>query len=124
VVLPEGHSHRVLQDKTVVIRGDRIEQVCDDYAGHADVNINAQGRLLSPGFINAHVHTGAATYVRGLCEDRDLLPGSAFYHYVVPLIAVGAANFSLEEFAAVIEWDMLEMMKKGYDYSRRKLRSL
>ncbi len=69
--------------------------------------------MLVPGFINAHVHVGAATYVRGLCEDRDLLPGSAFYHYVVPLIAVGAANFSLEEFAAVIEWDMLEMLKKG-----------
>ncbi len=113
VVVPENDTHRVLRDKTVVIRGDRIEQVCDDYAGHADVKINADGRLLSPGFINAHVHTGAATYVRGLCEDRDLLPGSAFYHYVVPLIAVGAANFSLEEFAAVIEWDMLEMMKKG-----------
>ena len=113
VVVPEKDSHCVLRDKTVVLRGNRIEQICDHYRGHADVRIHADGRLLAPGFINAHVHVGAATYVRGLCEDRDLLPGSAFYHYVVPLIAVGAANFSLEEFAAVIEWDMLEMVKKG-----------
>lgn len=113
VVVPEKNSHTVLRDKTVVLRGDRIWQICDSYAGPADISIHADGRLLAPGFINAHVHVGAATYVRGLCEDRDLLPGSAFYHYVVPLIAVGAANFSLEEFAAVIEWDMLEMLKKG-----------
>ena len=113
VVVPEKNSHTVLRDKTVVLRGDRIAQVCDSFAGPADISIDGDGRLLSPGFINAHVHVGAATYVRGLCEDRDLLPGSAFYHYVVPLIAVGAANFSLDEFAAVIEWDMLEMLKKG-----------
>lgn len=113
VAVPENNSHRVLRDHTVVIRDDRIEQVCERYDGPADTTIHAEGRMLSPGFINAHVHTGAATYVRGLCEDRDLLPGSAFYHYVVPLIAVGAVNFSLEEFAAVIEWDMLEMLKTG-----------
>lgn len=113
VVIPDGNSHRVLRDRTVVICNDRIDAVCERYDGPADRVIHADGRMLSPGFINAHVHTGAATYVRGLCEDRDLLPKSAFYHYVVPLIAVGAANFSLEEFAAVIEWDMLEMLKTG-----------
>ena len=113
VVVPENGSQTVLRDKTVVVRGDRIEQICDRFDGPADTVIDAAGRLLSPGFINAHVHVGAATYVRGLCEDRDLLPGSAYYHYVVPLIAIAAANFSLDEFAAVIEWDMLEMVKKG-----------
>ncbi len=113
VVVPDKQSHRVLRDKTVVLHGNRIEEICDRYEGPVNLAIDAEGRLLAPGFINAHVHVGAATYVRGLCEDRDLLQGSAFYHYVVPLIAVGAANFSLEEFAAVIEWDMLEMLKKG-----------
>ncbi len=113
VIVPENGSQTVLRDKTVVVCGDRIDRICDRYNGPADVTIDAEGRMLSPGFINAHVHTGAATYVRGLCEDKDLLPGSAYYHYVVPLIAVAAANFDLEEFAAVIEWDMLEMVKKG-----------
>jgi cytosine/adenosine deaminase-related metal-dependent hydrolase len=113
VVVPEGRSHCVLRNKTVILQGDRIAEICDRYERPVDVDIDAEGRLLTPGFINAHVHVGAATYVRGLCEDRDLLPGSAFYHCVVPLIAVGAANFSLDEFAAVIEWDMLEMLKKG-----------
>jgi cytosine/adenosine deaminase-related metal-dependent hydrolase len=113
VAVPHNGSQRVLRDQTVVIRGNVIEQVCDRYDGLADVTINAEGRFLSPGFINAHVHVGAATYVRGLAEDRDLIPGSAFYHYVVPLIAVGAANFTEDEFGAVVEWDILEMIKKG-----------
>lgn len=113
VVVPENGTQTVLRNKTVVIEGDRIKEICDHYDGPADRRIKAEGRLLCPGFINAHVHLGAATYVRGLAEDRDLIPGSAFYHYVVPLMTVAYKNFSPEEFSAVMEWDILEMIKKG-----------
>ena len=113
IVVPEGDTQTVVRDGAIVIEGDRIREVCDRYDGPADLRIDAVGKLVSPGFINAHVHSGAAVYVRGLVEDQDLLEGSAFYHYVVPLIAVGAANFSVEEFSAIVEWDILEMVKKG-----------
>jgi 5-methylthioadenosine/S-adenosylhomocysteine deaminase len=113
VLAPDGDTQTVLRDRVIVIEEDRIRDVCDRYDGPADLWINAEGKLVSPGFINAHVHSGAAVYVRGLVEDQDLLEGSAFYHYVVPLITVGAANFSVEEFSAIVEWDMLEMVKKG-----------
>ena len=43
----------------------------------------------------------------------DLLEGAAFYHYAVPLLTVGYQNFTPDEFAAVLEWDLLEMIKKG-----------
>lgn len=113
VAVPENGSQTIVRDKTVIVAGDRIERICDHYDGKPDVVIDAKGRLLSPGFINAHVHVGAATYVRGLCEDQDLLPGSAFYHYVVPLILLASQNFTLDEFSAVVEWDILEMVKTG-----------
>jgi 5-methylthioadenosine/S-adenosylhomocysteine deaminase len=113
VMVPQGETQTLVRDHTVVIEGDRIREVRDHYDGPADRRIDATGKLLSPGFINAHVHSGAAVYVRGLVEDQDLLEGSAFYHYVVPLIAVGAANFTLDEFSAIVEWDILEMVKKG-----------
>jgi len=113
VAVPENGSQTIVRDKTVIVAGDRIERICDHYDGNPDVVIEAKGRLLSPGFINAHVHVGAATYVRGLCEDQDLMPGSALYHYVVPLILLASQNFTLDEFSAVVEWDILEMVKTG-----------
>lgn len=113
VVVPKDGHQTVVRDKTVVIEGDRITAVVDRYDGPVDATLRAGGRLLSPGFINAHVHVGAATYVRGIVEDQDLLPGSAFYHYVVPLMTVGYRNFRPDEFADILEWDVLEMVKKG-----------
>ena len=113
VLVPENGRQAVVTDQAVVIEGDRIAEVTERYDGDADRRIDGRGMLLSPGFINAHVHAGTATYVRGLAEDRDLLEGAAFYHYAVPLLTVGYQSFSPEEFAAVLEWDLLEMIKKG-----------
>jgi 5-methylthioadenosine/S-adenosylhomocysteine deaminase len=56
---------------------------------------------------------GCATYSRGLAEDQDLIANTAFYHYFVPLLTVGNKNFTPDEFAAILEWDILEMVRKG-----------
>ncbi len=113
VIVPHNGSQTVVRDKTVVVQGDHIREICDSYTGPADRRIKAEGRLLSPGFINCHTHAGCATYSRGLAEDHDLLEGSAFYHYFVPLLTVGYKNFTPDEYAALLEWDVLEMLKKG-----------
>jgi len=113
VAVPDNERQTILRNKSVVVEGDRIKQITDRYEGPADLRIQAEGRLLSPGFINGHTHVGAATYVRGIVEDQDLIPGSAFYHYVVPLMTVGYKNFTPDEFSAILEWDILEMVKKG-----------
>lgn len=113
VLVPEGDRQTVVEDKTVVITGDRIGVIADTFEGAVGRRINARGKLVMPGFVNGHVHAGTATYVRGLAEDRDLLEGTAIYHYAVPLLTVGYQNFTPDEFAAVLEWDILELVKKG-----------
>jgi cytosine/adenosine deaminase-related metal-dependent hydrolase len=113
VLVPENGSQTVVRDKTVVVEGDRIKQICDHYEGPADRRIKAEGRLLSPGFINCHTHVGCAVYSRGMAEDRDMPEGSAFYHYFIPLLTIGYKNFRPDELQAMLEWDMLEMIKKG-----------
>ncbi len=113
VVVPENGRQTVVRDHTVVVEGERIKQITDLYKGPADRRIKAEGRLLSPGFINCHTHAGCATYSRGLAEDQDLIEGSAFYHYFVPLLTIGYKNFTVEEYSALLEWDILEMVKKG-----------
>jgi cytosine/adenosine deaminase-related metal-dependent hydrolase len=113
VLIPVNGHQTVARDKTVVVEGDRIREICDHYDGPADRRIKAEGRLLSPGFINCHTHIGCAVYSRGMAEDFDLVEGSAFYHYFVPLLTVGYKHFTKEEYSALLEWDILEMVKKG-----------
>ena len=113
VMVPDHGSQTILRDKTVVVEGDRIKEVSDHYDGPVDLRIKADGRLLSPGFINCHTHVGCATYSRGMAEDRDLVEGSAFYHYFVPLLTIGYKHFTPDELSALLEWDILEMVKKG-----------
>ncbi|AZG07374.1 ethylammeline chlorohydrolase [Pigmentiphaga sp. H8] len=51
-------GHVLYRHACVVYEGDRIVYAGDDYRGEADRVIEAPGCLLSPGFIDTHVHSG------------------------------------------------------------------
>lgn len=57
VVAFEGEGHVVYENGAVVFEGDRVVHAGGPYAGAADVRLSARGHLVSPGFINTHVHT-------------------------------------------------------------------
>ncbi len=57
VVAFNGKSHEVYEAGSVVFEGDRIVHAGPAYTGAADARIAAGGKLVSPGFINTHVHT-------------------------------------------------------------------
>jgi 5-methylthioadenosine/S-adenosylhomocysteine deaminase len=57
VVAFNGKSHEVHEQGSVVYEDDRIVHAGPAYTGPADTTINARGKLVSPGFINTHVHT-------------------------------------------------------------------
>jgi cytosine/adenosine deaminase-related metal-dependent hydrolase len=57
VVAFNGASHEVFEQGSVVFEDDRIVHAGGPYAGPADVRLSARGKLVSPGFINTHVHT-------------------------------------------------------------------
>jgi cytosine/adenosine deaminase-related metal-dependent hydrolase len=57
VVAYRGTSHEVHERGSVVIEDDRILHAGGAYAGAVDTRIDARGKLVSPGFINTHVHT-------------------------------------------------------------------
>ena len=57
VVAFNGTSHEVYEGGSVVFEGDRIVHAGGPYTGSADARVSAQGKLVSPGFINTHVHT-------------------------------------------------------------------
>ncbi|HEU5194462.1 MAG TPA: amidohydrolase family protein, partial [Methylomirabilota bacterium] len=57
VVAFNGTSHEVHEQGSVVYEDDKIVHAGPAYTGPADAKISAKGKLVSPGFINTHVHT-------------------------------------------------------------------
>jgi 5-methylthioadenosine/S-adenosylhomocysteine deaminase len=57
VVAYDGRSHEVHERGSVVVENDKILHAGGPYRGAVDVTISARGKLVSPGFINTHVHT-------------------------------------------------------------------
>src|SRR5215467_14484997 len=57
VVAWNGTGHEVYEQGAVVFDDDRVVHAGGPYTGPADTRISARGKLVSPGFINTHVHT-------------------------------------------------------------------
>jgi 5-methylthioadenosine/S-adenosylhomocysteine deaminase len=57
VVAHNGSSHVVHERGAVVYEGDRIVHAGGAYAAPVDARIDARGKLVSPGFINTHIHS-------------------------------------------------------------------
>jgi cytosine/adenosine deaminase-related metal-dependent hydrolase len=52
-----GTGHEIIPEGSVVIEGDRIKTVGTDKSEAADKVIDARGKIVSPGFVNLHVHS-------------------------------------------------------------------
>jgi 5-methylthioadenosine/S-adenosylhomocysteine deaminase len=72
VVLTCDEAHTVLPSGDVVFDGERIEYVGPHYLGTYDERISGAGRLVLPGLINAHTHSGMSIF-RSLADDDDLM---------------------------------------------------
>ena len=57
VVAWNGARHEVHEEGAVVYEGDRVIHAGGPYSGSVDARMSARGKLVSPGFINTHVHT-------------------------------------------------------------------
>jgi 5-methylthioadenosine/S-adenosylhomocysteine deaminase len=71
VVVTCDEDHAVLLSGDLLMDGDRIAYVGDHYDGAYDVFVDGTGRLVMPGFVNAHTHS-PMTLFRSLADDVDL----------------------------------------------------
>jgi cytosine/adenosine deaminase-related metal-dependent hydrolase len=77
-------AHALLRDGVVVCDDDRITGVGSSYSGRADLEIDARGKLVSPGLIDTHVHVGTrATHRLIVDSGRKDLYGQPFLHWVL-----------------------------------------
>jgi 5-methylthioadenosine/S-adenosylhomocysteine deaminase len=72
VVVTCDEQHTIYDPGDVLYEGEWITFVGSRYDGPYDVRIPATGKLLMPGLINAHTHSGMSI-LRSLADDADLL---------------------------------------------------
>jgi cytosine/adenosine deaminase-related metal-dependent hydrolase len=108
-----GPAPRLLPRTDLVIENGVVATLEPEFRGRYDEELDATDCLVAPGFINAHVHPGATPRSRSMAEDFAIAPGAAFYHAVAPTLRLGLEEMTRQEFAEVMEWDLLAMLRGG-----------
>jgi cytosine/adenosine deaminase-related metal-dependent hydrolase len=73
----EREQHTLVRDGELVFEGNRILHVGQGFEGRVDRVIDAKGKLVSPGFIDTHVHSGHRA-------SHRLITGSRFSKFPFP----------------------------------------
>ena len=97
----------------LVIEDGVIAAIEPDFAGAADVELDATSALVLPGLFNSHLHPGGSPLIRGIAEDMELPPNGAFFHNTAAVLGLGRSELSLEEYQSLIEWDCVAMLAGG-----------
>src|ERR1700726_3987216 len=58
IVAHERGKHALIRDGEVVFEGNKILHVGRGFEGRVDKTVDAAGKLVAPGFIDTHVHSG------------------------------------------------------------------
>jgi 5-methylthioadenosine/S-adenosylhomocysteine deaminase len=85
IVGHEHGEHRLLRDGVLVYENDRIIHLGPDFDGPVDAVIDAKGKLVIPGFIDTHVHSGHRASHRLITDTgRPIYYGQPFLEISVP----------------------------------------
>jgi len=108
-----GTNPRVLERQDLVIQNGVVASIEPNFRGRSDLDVDAGGALVVPGFINAHVHAGCTPHIRGMTEDEPIPKEGAYYHALGAILTLGYQHLAHDEFAALMEWDAIAMLLGG-----------
>lgn len=85
IVGHENGHHTLIKDGVLVYEDQRIVHVGQSYDGAVDHTIDAHGKLVCPGFIDTHVHSGHRASHRLISDTgRPMYYGQPFLEISVP----------------------------------------
>lgn len=108
-----GRSHEILKDGMVVIDGSSVSFVGFSCAEPVDRVIDAKGKLVSPGFVNTHIHASSNVGDYFLSDpDKVDYFGSNYLTFLTP--RKGAKGpVGLESFRVGGKFSLLQAIKNG-----------
>lgn len=84
-VVGYDRGHQLIPNGSVVFEGDRLIHVGREFEGSVDRTVDARGKLVSPGFINSHLHAAVNSAQTVFIADGKLdYFGSNFIGYAAP----------------------------------------
>jgi 5-methylthioadenosine/S-adenosylhomocysteine deaminase len=69
LVVEQDGRHELLENASVLIKGDRIVRVSQERIAGSYTRVDAKRHIVTPGFISGHTHACTATPTRGLIEN-------------------------------------------------------
>ena len=85
IVGHERGEHQLIRDGVVVYEGNTILHIGKSFEGHVDQTIAARDKLVAPGFIDTHVHSGHRASHRLITDTgRPMYYGQPFLEISVP----------------------------------------
>ena len=85
VVGYDGRGHELIPNGAVVFENDRVVHVGRGFEGAVDRTVDARGKLISPGFVNCHLHASVnAGQTVFIADGKTDYFGSNFIGYVAP----------------------------------------
>ena len=85
IVAHERGKHVLIHDGEVVFEGSKLLHVGKGFEGRVDRTIDATGKLVAPGFIDTHVHSGHRASHRLITDTgRPMYYGQPFLEISVP----------------------------------------
>ena len=113
VVAFNGNGHEILKDGLVVLEDDAVKFVGFSYSEPVDKTLDARGKLVSPGFINGHIHgnNNAGDYFRNDPDKTDYF-GSNYLTYYAPRKGTKGPQ-GLEDFRVSGKFTLVQALKNG-----------
>jgi 5-methylthioadenosine/S-adenosylhomocysteine deaminase len=113
VVAFNGTTHEVYENGAVVYEDDRVIHAGPAYGGAVDARLEARGKLISPGFINTHVHPSGniGDYLLNDASKSDYLTAN-YMAYAAPQKGK-LPPMSSEAIAAIRRFALLHALKQG-----------
>ncbi len=85
IVGHERGQHQLIRDGAVVYEGNTVIHVGKRFEGQVDKTIDARDKLVAPGFIDTHVHSGHRASHRLITDTgRPMYYGQPFFEISVP----------------------------------------
>ena len=111
VIAYQDGEHRHLREGVVVWDGNEIVHVGKELDGPVDEEIDAAGRIVTPGFINTHAHLYESPLDKSFVEDRG---NRQFYlSGLFEFLPVRSAAADDDAFRACIAFSMAELLRTG-----------
>ncbi len=111
IIAFDGDQHRHLRDGEVVIRGEDVVYVGERFEGGVDAEIDASGKVVTPGFINTHIHMAGSPLDRSFVEGGG--PPELGYDTLIDYLMPRHELLGPDADAACLEYSFAEVLRSG-----------